>query len=132
MDHLFVDSQLYQWDTGRRVIVSSAYGLTAKEVHFNNPLSQEALVVDVKTENGITTAAIPDELLQAAQPITAYSVMENSNGDQTVCECQFSVKPRLKPADYTYTKIEELTPADKAEIIEDVLAALPKWTGGSF
>lgn len=28
--------------------------------------------------------------------------------------------------------VDYFTPADKAELVQDVLAALPEWTGGSY
>lgn len=92
---------LYQWDTGRRVIVLC----DCQEVHFSNALDGEALVVATYTEDGTLYANIPNILLQAALPLNVYAYVcagERYTQRATVLE----VNPRSKPADYVYTETE--------------------------
>lgn len=92
---------LYQWDTGRRVIVLC----DCQEVHFSNALDGEALVVATYEEDGTRYANIPNILLQSALPLNVYAYVcagERYTQRATVLE----VNPRSKPADYVYTETE--------------------------
>lgn len=93
-----IGEQLYQWDLGRQVKVSQ----TVKEVHFYNCNCDNAYVVETTTVDGVTTALIPNILLQESRNIYACPV-EN---DVTLCRCVLLVNDRQKPADYVYTETE--------------------------
>lgn len=92
---------LYQWDTGRRVIVDC----DCQEVHFSNALDGEALVVETYTDDGTKYANIPNILLQAALPLNVYAYVCSSER-YTQRAVVLEVNPRSKPADYVYTETE--------------------------
>ena len=97
-------SELWQWDTGRKITFDDA---TKKQAHFQNHANGYGRTIDVDVEDG--AAKIPDELLQAALPLTVYAyVGEESNG-YTKVERVFAVKPRKRPAEYVFTPADQLT-----------------------
>lgn len=74
---------LFQWDTGRSLIVTEK---DITEVHFQllPPPSGSTETTDVPVSAGI--AKIPDELLQSGLPIRAYAWGDGySHYDQTFC-----------------------------------------------
>lgn len=97
-------SELWQWDTGRKITFDDA---DIKQAHFQNHANGYGRTIDVDVEDG--AAKIPDELLQAALPLTVYAyVGEESNG-YTKVERVFTVKPRKRPAEYVFTPADQLT-----------------------
>lgn len=97
-------SELWQWDTGRKITFDDA---NIKQAHFQNHANGYGRTIDVDVEDG--AAKIPDELLQAALPLTVYAyVGEESNG-YTKVERFFAVKPRKRPAEYVFTPADQLT-----------------------
>ena len=94
-------NELYQWDIDRQVIVSDA---TVTEVHFCNRTDDCSLVVEVKDDNGLRVANIPNILLQDNWNIRVYAYCSN----YTKVEETFKVKARTKPSDYVYTETEVL------------------------
>lgn len=97
-------SELWQWDTGRKITFDDA---NIKQAHFQNHANGYGRTIDVDVEDG--AAKIPDELLQAALPLTVYAyVGEESNG-YTKVERVFAVKPRKRPAEYVFTPADQLT-----------------------
>lgn len=74
---------LFQWDTGRSLIVTEK---DITEVHFQllPPPSGSTETTDVPVTDGV--AHIPDDLLQVGLPLRAYAWGEGySHYDQTLC-----------------------------------------------
>lgn len=97
-------NELWQWDTGRKVVFDDE---TVKQAHFQNHSSGYGRTIDVDVEDG--AAKIPDELLQAALPITVYAYIGEESDGYTKVERVFTVKPRKRPAEYVFTPTEQLT-----------------------
>ena len=108
----------YQWDLDRQLIVEDP---TITEVHFCNRTDDCSLVVEVKEEDGLRVANVPNIILQKSFDIRAFGY----DGKATLHEKTFKVKPRTQPADYMYTEtviksVEEiLTAAEQVETITD-------------
>ena len=96
-----IGEHLYQWDSNRCVEVSQP----VDEVHFYNSRCGDALVVKPTTVDGVTTAPIPNILLQEAYKIYVCPVTE----DQTLSRTVLTVRQRQKPADYVYTETEVMS-----------------------
>lgn len=95
---------LYQWDLNRKLYVNDE---SIKEVHFCNRTGECSLVVEVI--DGV--ANIPNILLQSSFDIRVFGY----DGEATLHEEVFKVKPRTRPADYVYTETEVLTVSQLAE-----------------
>ena len=94
---------LYTWDLNRQVIVEDP---SITEVHFCNRTDDCALVVEVKDEDGLRVADIPNIILQQPWDIRVYAYC---TGSYTRVEEVLKVKARCKPADYVYTETEVYT-----------------------
>ena len=94
---------LYAWDLDRQIIVDDP---SITEVHFSNRTDDNSLVVEVKDEDGLRVANIPNILLQQPWDIIAYAYCPDS---YTKMEEVLEVKDRPKPADYIYTEAVDLS-----------------------
>lgn len=108
-------NELWQWDTGRKVVFDDE---TVKQAHFQNHSSGYGRTIDVDVEDG--AAKIPDELLQAALPLTVYAYVGEELDGYTKIERAFTVKPRKRPAEYVFTPTEQLTLRQLEAIIGDL------------
>lgn len=107
MDSLKVDGgALYQWDSGRRIEVTSTINCTVDEVEFENPFGDTALVVELKTEGDRIFAPIPNILLQRSGHLIVYAVTHSADGKQTIRDYTFGINTKQKPSDYVYTETE--------------------------
>ena len=97
-------SELWQWDTGRKITFDDA---NIKQAHFQNHANGCGRTIDVDVEDG--AAKIPDELLQAALPLTVYAYIGEESDGYTKVERVFTVKPRKRPAEYVFTPADQLT-----------------------
>lgn len=104
-----IDGDLYQWDTGRVVLVDPSSKYNIHEVHFTNRKMDFAYVANTYTENGNTYCAIPNILLQQYYDIYCYEVRENDDGEESVSTTVFKVIKRNRPQDYVYTEPEKYT-----------------------
>ena len=93
-------NELYQWDKNRKLIISDA---AVDSVHFCNKTGDCSLVVEVREEDGLRVADIPNILLQTAWPIRAYAYC---GGCYTKESATFKINARTKPTDYVYTETE--------------------------
>lgn len=112
--------QFYQWDLDQKLIVEDS---SCSEVHFATANMDNALVCEVKTENGVRVVDVPNILLQQAAPIYAYLYCLDGNGKYTRYARHFPVCKRLKPDSYVYTHTEVLnynTLADRIEKVESL------------
>lgn len=104
-----IDGDLYQWDTGRVILVEPDIGYTIHEVHFTTKKMEFAYVVNTYDERGATYCKIPNILLQQYQDIICYEVRENEYGEESVSSTTFDVIKRNRPVDYVYTETERYT-----------------------
>lgn len=112
------DSQLWQWDTGQKLIVRDDG--TCNEVHFCNASSTKALVLPIKTQNNLRVVDIPNILLQEASMLKAYLYHYDADGCETRFAYQFSVRPRPKPENYVYTETEVLNYSSLVSRIDQI------------
>lgn len=115
-----IDGGLYQWDTGRVVLVEPDSGYSIHEVHFTTKKMDFAYVVKTYVENDAIYCAIPNILLQQQYSIICYEVRENNNGEESVSSTTLSVTKRNKPDDYVYTESELSTYQKLEERIQNL------------
>lgn len=104
-----IDGDLYQWDTGRVVLIEPDLDYIIHEVHFTTKKMDYAYVVKTYNENGSTYCAIPNILLQQYQHIICYEVRENDEGEESTSSVELKVIKRNRPLDYVYTEPEKYT-----------------------
>lgn len=110
--------QIYQWDTGRSIVVRICCGEKISEVHFAHADDNIALRVPaVEDALGILTADIPNKLCQRDGTLKVWAVVHTSDGRQTLRNAYLSVRARAKPDDYVYTETEIM---DYRKVAEDV------------
>ena len=90
---LKIDKELFQWEKGRKVIVTDP---EITIVGFYNKKSKETQ--EVKVENG--QAQIPNELMAQNLPITALACIEDEDGSKVISRKTFKVLVRPKPETY--------------------------------
>lgn len=115
-----IDGDLYQWDTGRVVLVEPDSGYSIHEVHFTTKKMDFAYVVKTYDKDGATYCAIPNILLQQYQDIICYEVRENDDGEESVSSTTFDVIKRNRPVDYVYTEPEKYTYKELEERIKNL------------
>ena len=112
--------ELFQWDINRQIIVSDA---SIDAIHYSNRTDDSALVVEVKEENGLRVADIPNILLQESWDINVYGYCD---GYYTKQAARIKVNPRTKPESYVYTETEVLnynTVMEKIDRVENNIGA---------
>ena len=87
--------ELWQWDTGRTLIVDS----DCSQVHFRKNVFDRSIDVDVV--NGV--AIIPDVLLQTDKDLIVWAFSGTAENGYTKIRKTFKVNRRNKPADYVFT-----------------------------
>lgn len=93
------DGRLTQWDKARNVIITGLDSIEGVKVHFSSPTdNHNAYVVEPVENDGVVSAAIPDELLTIAGTIWVYVYPDSYTKSSAV----LSVMRREKPDDYTY------------------------------
>ena len=110
----------YQWDTGRKLIVT---GLAeGSQIHFHREGMAQPFPLPVYAVGSDLFCNVPDELLQKAKSFAAYTYITDKNGNLTRSRKTFAVEDRPKPADYIYTETENYT-LEKAieEALKDVI-----------
>lgn len=107
-------NELFQWDINRQIIVSDA---SIDAVHFSNRTDNFSLVVEVKEQNGLRVADIPNILLQESWDINVYGYCD---GYYTKQAARIKVNPRTKPESYVYTETEVLNYNTVMEKIDKV------------
>ena len=119
-----VDGDLYQWDTGRVVLIEPENGYIIHEVHFATRKMDFAYVAKTYEENGNTYCKIPNILLQQYYDIYCYEVRENDDGEESTSTTVFKVIKRNRPLDYIYTDPEKYTYKEienRLKTLEDTL-----------
>lgn len=98
----------WQWDTGQNITIvgDEACG----HALLSNQSTGAALRVAIKDEGGVRTVAVPDILLQQAEPIVVHLCQCEADGSTTTNHSQrFPVLARPKPENYVYTPEETKT-----------------------
>ena len=108
-------SELWQWDTGRKLTVDA----DCSQVHFSNKVFGRS--VDVDVVDGV--AIIPDVLLQTDKDLFAWAFVGTAENGYTKISKTFKVNRRNKPADYVFTppdqtSIEEIK--EKIDYLESI------------
>lgn len=104
------DGTLWQWDTGRKLIVTVDEGTTIDKVQFYNGIGDSARPGTIeKGSDGIILASIPDTLLQYSNNLTAYLMTTDEDGVKTTTSITMVVNARAKPEDYIFTDDEIFT-----------------------
>ena len=106
-------SELYQWDTGRKVVIDDE---SIKRVHYQNRFYGRTIDVDVS--DGF--AIIPDQLLQSFAPLVVFAWAGSAEDGYTKIEKAFKVHKRNKPADYVFTPVDQKTLDDLQKQIGDI------------
>lgn len=111
-------SELYQWDTGRAVVLSEE----CEYVHFANYHTVKGTYnVSVEEVDGQYIAKIPDELLQVKHPLKVYAYQKDTDGNYTEYKEEFTINGRPKPADYVYTPTDQITLKEAIDISNNAL-----------
>ena len=97
-------SELWQWDTGRTLIVDT----DCSQVHFSNKVFGRS--IDVNVADGV--AIIPDVLLQTDKDLNVWAFVGTAENGYTKISKTFKVNRRNKPADYVFTPPEQTTLAE--------------------
>lgn len=118
-----IDGDLYQWDTGRIVLIDPSSEYHIHEVHFTNRKMDYAYVAKTYDEDGSTYCAIPNILLQQSYDIYCYEVRENNDGEESTSTTILKVTKRNRPLDYVYTEPEKYTYRELEERIEKLEAS---------
>ncbi len=105
-------SELWQWDTGRKLTVSAE----CSQVHFSNKIFGRSIDVDVV--DGV--AIIPDILLQVDKDLTAWAFVGTAENGYTKISKVFKVNRRNKPADYVFTPPEQTTLGELIERLDRI------------
>lgn len=112
-------SELYQWDTGRAVVLSEE----CEYVHFANCNTVKGTYnISVEEVDGLHIAKIPDELLQVKHPLKVYAYQKDTDGNYTEYKEEFTINGRPKPADYVYTPTDQITLKEAIDISNNALS----------
>lgn len=101
-----VGGELYQWDTGRTIVVNPGTDDAIHEVHFTTKNMDYAYVVGTYEQDGAVKCHIPNIILQQTRSIIVYEVTKTETGEMSVSETTLALIKRNKPQDYAYTEDE--------------------------
>lgn len=104
------DGTLWQWDTGRKLVVTLEKGHTIDKVQFYNGMEESARTGKLETTaDGTILAYIPNVLLQYPNNLSVYLMTIDEDGTKTTETLVIAVNQRAKPEDYVFTNDEILT-----------------------
>ena len=103
-----IGNSLYQWDKGRKILLTAPEGTIINEVQMVGTHSEHALVVSPYSEEKEIYANVPNILLQSSGKLSVYAVVQSENTEETICHYTYNIKPKKKPEDYIYTETEVL------------------------
>ncbi|WP_305180687.1 hypothetical protein [Ileibacterium valens] len=112
----------YQWDYNQTLCIEDVPCAITPEVHFWQEGLEKALVVKGTFESNkhhhTVTAVIPNQMLQNADPITAYLYDETAEEfGETISAYQIPIIEREQPEDYVYAENgEPISPDDEFKI----------------
>lgn len=91
---------IYQYDTGREVIITPEEGYTVDSIEYFNNTTELAPIGIIREVDGVLLSDIPNSFLQSENTIKVYLVMHDEEERQTIEYKDITVIPRVKPADY--------------------------------
>lgn len=91
---------IYQYDTGREVIITPEEGYTVDSIEYFNNTTDLAPIGIIREVDGVLLSYIPNSFLQSENTIQVYLVMHDEEERQTIEYKDITVIPRAKPADY--------------------------------
>lgn len=101
------DGTLWQWDIGRKMIITLEEGSTIDKVQFYNGIGDNAYpATSIEVVNGEILAGIPNSLLCYANNLTVYLMTTDEDGVKTQEQITLVVNKRAKPEDYIFTDDE--------------------------
>ena len=101
------DGTLWQWDTGRKILITLDKGFTIDKVQFYNGIGDNAYPGTIEIDDsGAILAAIPNSLLCYANNLTVYLMTTDEDGVKTQEQITLVVNRRAKPEDYIFTDDE--------------------------
>ena len=144
-----------QWETGRMVSIEGMESSKSYKAHIYNDYSEKAEKVLCENLNGVLKIKIPDKLLQMANTITIIVFETAGDVNIAVARTDIQVEDAKMPEDYIfvepekngidYTSLKNKPKINGVELtgnmtnsqlkiptVQDVLNALPKWTGGAY
>lgn len=99
------DGTLWQWDVGRKMVITLKEGSTIDKVQFYNGMEDYARpATSIETIDGEILAGIPNTLLQHPNNLTAYLMTIDEDGVKTTESITMAVNKRAKPEDYVYSE----------------------------
>ena len=90
---------IYQYDTGREVIITPEEGYTVDSIEYFNDTTDLAPIGIIREVDGVLLSDIPNSFLQSENTIQVYLVMHDEEERQTIEYKDITVIPRVKPAD---------------------------------
>lgn len=100
---------IYQYDTGREVIITPEEGYTVDSIEYFNDTTDLAPIGIIREVDGVLLSDIPNSFLQSENTIQVYLVMHDKEERQTIEYKDITVIPRVKPADYVLEPDDVLT-----------------------
>ena len=100
------DGALWQWDTGRKIVVTLLEGQTIDKIQYYNGIGDEAWPGTVYMEDGVIISAIPDTLLQCPNNLVVYLMTTDEDGVKTTDSIILAVNKRAKPDGYILPELE--------------------------
>lgn len=92
------DGTLWQWDIGRKMIITLEEGSTIDKVQFYNGIGDNAYpATSIEVVNGEILAGIPNSLLCYANNLTVYLMTTDEDGVKTQEQITLAVNKRAKP-----------------------------------
>ena len=101
------DGTLWQWDIGRKMVITLEEGSTIDKVQFYNGIGDNAYpATSIEVVDGEILAGIPNSLLCYANNLTVYLMTTDEDGVKTQEQITLVVNKRAKPEDYIFTDDE--------------------------
>lgn len=103
-----IGGELYQYDTGRQIQITSKKNYIIDEVHFCNDDLESAFVCKAIYDEPSASAIahIPNILLQSDKDLIVYATIITDDSRRTVERSSFHIHKRKRPDDYVYTETE--------------------------
>lgn len=101
------DGTLWQWDIGRKIIITLDKGSTIDTVQFYNGIGDNAYpATAIEIVDDEILAGIPNSLLCYANNLTVYLMTTDEDGVKTQEQITLVVNKRAKPENYIFTDDE--------------------------
>ena len=111
---------VYQWDTGRKMIITGIDLPFAYKVDFSNDMNKGDSETYVGGEDGVL---VPDDLLATGKYVYAFFVLVDDDYKVTECRITIPVIPRPKDTDITPTPTQQSTIDNLIDHMDDAVEA---------